>query len=352
MKTRKITYLLMAAVLLFALSYAIAGEKTAPDVPLSDVIFSHAFHVSEAEATCDVCHSEIEGSSRGADDNLPDMGTCGDCHDVEDDETCDMCHHNPEEPSGYVEADKVEFNHQFHLGRDMACLSCHDGVDLSEAVDETFMPGKPLCMDCHDGSTADNACNLCHGESPTLGDIHPDGWRHQHGESAVTDRQWCTACHRRETSCLQCHRGDNLQGNIHDLNYQFTHGLEASGKQADCRQCHETTSFCSDCHEEKIRMPLNHSLLSWQRDHGEAARRDVENCAACHEGGRGTCGRGGCHSDYDGVRGSDPRIHAADAALFEGRGGWHSDPGYYCYQCHTSSNQAGIGFCGYCHGGD
>jgi hypothetical protein len=38
--------------------------------------------------------------------------------------------------------------------------------------------------------------------------------------------------------------------------------------------------------------------------------------------------------------------------LFEGRGGWHSDLGYYCYQCHTNSNQAGSGFCGYCHGTD
>jgi hypothetical protein len=33
-------------------------------------------------------------------------------------------------------------------------------------------------------------------------------------------------------------------------------------------------------------------------------------------------------------------------------GPWHSDPGYFCFQCHTNTSRSGQGFCGYCHGGD
>jgi nitrate reductase cytochrome c-type subunit len=35
--------------------------------------------------------------------------------------------------------------------------------------------------------------------------------------------------------------------------------------------------------------------------------------------------------------------------MFDMHGPWHSDEGYYCYQCHVSTHEGGVGFCGYCH---
>ena len=210
------------------------------------------------------------------------------------------------------------------------------------------MPGMRVCSECHDGGQAPKECAICHSGDVTLLDIHPLEWSHQHGQRASSEPQWCGECHTRQEFCLDCHRGDNILGEIHDLNYIYTHGLDARGKAADCGQCHDNQDFCVACHESGRRMPLAHSKLSWGTDHGRYAREDVENCASCHESGDPTCARAGCHNDFDGMRGTDSRIHSTDAAQFDMAGPWHDDDGYYCYQCHLKT-PAGDGFCGYCH---
>ncbi len=96
-------------------------------------------------------------------------------------------------------------------------------------------------------------------------------------------------------------------------------------------------------------MPLNHSSASWLIDHGGAARSNIEDCASCHDNSDPTCARGGCHSDADGIKGTDARLHIIGGPVAS-HGPWHSDEGFYCYQCHVNTHQAGQGFCGYCHG--
>ncbi len=56
-----------------------------------------------------------------------------------------------------------------------------------------------------------------------------------------------------------------------------------------------------------------------------------------------------CHSDPDGIKGNDPRTHAS-GFLNDSNGDWHTDGASVCYDCHSNTNTAGIGFCGYCHG--
>jgi len=320
-------------------------------VPPSNLIFSHAFHVGEQEIECIACHTETESSALSSDKNLPTMDECGQCHDVEDDEDCGICHRDPDEAAELINPSRsIAFNHQVHIAEGTECITCHGDVSEVDQLTEENLPKMSVCFNCHDGSTAGNNCSICHDDQTTLKAIHPADWRHKHGERAAVEREWCLGCHRDGRSCLNCHEGDNLTGNIHDLNYRFTHGLDAGTKRVECGQCHNKRTFCVDCHENELRMPLNHSRLSWVNGHGQAARNDIENCAACHDVSDPTCARAGCHSDFDGIRGTDPAIHDPSTGRFDTKGSWHDDGGYFCYQCHTNTHLPGTGFCGYCHG--
>ena len=129
----------------------------------------------------------------------------------------------------------------------------------------------------------------------------------------------------------------------------MTHGLDANSKALDCQKCHDRADFCNSCHLRELRMPLEHSSLGWIAQHSQAAKNDVENCASCHMTDDLTCARAGCHSDFDGIRGTDPKIHISGAEQFDTEGDWHNDNSFYCYQCHTRSNRIQTGFCSYCH---
>ena len=155
-------------------------------------------------------------------------------------------------------------------------------------------------------------------------------------------------------ACSDCHADDNLTGFTHDLNYRFNHALDAKGKEFQCQSCHDNESFCVPCHTQEDIFPTDHSSRQWSpranpSTHADAARRDIERCAACHDEPQAVCGQPGCHRDGDGIPGTDPTIHASSITDL-GHGPWHDDPGYQCFQCHISTNQAGRGFCGYCHG--
>lgn len=318
-------------------------------VPPSDIIFSHPLH---ADVECVVCHTGIETSTFAQDKNLPTMESCSQCHDVEDIDECRACHRNTEELKALPNPDRpILFTHKTHIAQGTACILCHRDINKSEEPSETLMlmPKMALCMDCHDGTKVDNQCALCHEQRITLIDIHPSGWLHLHADQSSIDHEWCIGCHKQEISCINCHRGYNLSGNIHNLNYIYTHGLDAKSKDKDCTRCHDNRLFCNKCHEQENRIPLLHSSLKWLSDHGRAARKDIENCASCHDSSDPTCSRSGCHSDFDGVRGTDSRIHSGRLNQFDDKGPWHSDDHYYCFKCHINTHIAGTGFCGYCH---
>jgi hypothetical protein len=87
--------------------------------------------------------------------------------------------------------------------------------------------------------------------------------------------------------------------------------------------------------------------------HAKLAKRDIETCAACHDaqGADPACIL--CHTDYDGIKGTNPRTHVP-GFMAGNEGIWHNDPGATCYVCHTDANARvggvkGQKFCGYCH---
>jgi hypothetical protein len=314
----------------------------------SDIIFAHANHT---DVDCTDCHPDIERSADAQDRNFPSMDVCSDCHDVEDE--CGTCHRQADNPEASPHpARNIVFGHQSHLDRGTECTECHGAVATSTERSAEHMPTMRRCFACHDGVNVGDDCELCHADHITLVDIHPLDWRHQHGAKAALDRDWCAQCHREEHYCLDCHRGDNLTGDIHDLNYLYTHGLDAKSKRIECMRCHDNRTFCNACHERENRIPLLHSTIGWLMNHGGAARRDVESCASCHDSADPTCARSGCHNDFDGVRGTDPRYHASRMSLFSSYGPWHDDGGYTCFECHRNTRTPGVGFCGYCHDRD
>jgi len=342
--------------------------------------FSHRLHVEE-ELACSDCHVEAQTSAQAADNLNPAQEICLDCHDPED------------VPASWPAAEREYlFTHQYHvqtLGLD--CAACHPGVAQMEAIIPEAMPTMATCMTCHSGMAAPRDCEACHTQdrSQLVPPTHRFGWQREHGRTARITDSSCLPCHAVD-DCQECHEGGMLrewaglsggrqtpfgpelegtQGmtlkRVHGLNYRFLHALEARGKRSDCVACHELNvgDFCADCHNPALNSdlrPVWHGGGDWGAlasnvgtgggRHAELARRDLDNCVACHDvqGEDPTCLL--CHVDRTRGRGNDPKTHSSTFADDIGKGDFHDD-GAVCYTCHLYRGQAGgDGFCGYCHG--
>ncbi|MFQ5649288.1 MAG: cytochrome C [bacterium] len=356
--------------------------------------FSHKFHQKEVETACADCHTRAEQSTLASDNLLPAKEECQGCHEVEDEEACTLCHFEDEEtrqPLPAVE-NTLLFNHEFHvLEQKVACETCHKNLDRVDYADDHSKAQMPDCARCHNNQQATLECVNCHTNTLTLRPVdHSSDYLVTHKNLARIDQEACSVCHTRN-DCAECHQGASLFmtasapvldtqtpmfpslgggtkglliSRVHDLNFRLTHPLEAQGRSQECAVCHETQNFCQTCHEAEgvdvAGKPVWHGGPDWGAlagvvgtgggRHAELARRDIENCAACHstEGDDPTCLL--CHTDFDGVQGTNPKTHETgfadqigdDASL-------HDDDNALCYSCHTNTRQAGAGFCGYCH---
>lgn len=192
---------------------------------------------------------------------------CADCHDGRtfafDDARCESCHreYQPRFVTTHVAA----------WGSD--CRACHDGADrfsrAAFAHDTTTF--------ALDGAHARVSCDACHARTRTLA-----GFR----EAPVT----CIGCHEKDDThrgemgndCGSCHgttRWDDATF-AHDA-FPLDHGGEG---RIPCRTCHEDSANyksynCYNCHE--------HSRDRVARQHrGEVRRTNLDDCLACHRGGR------------------------------------------------------------------
>ena len=360
-----------------ALALAVAGLASWTPARAEEPVFPHLLHVEEEGLECVDCHGLAVESSQ-ADDHLLDAGACLDCHDEGDVPT--------EWPATGRD---ILFPHQHHVvGLDLDCRSCHAGV-LREGV--AALPAMDGCMTCHTGLQAPRECSACHLAElvELVPPYHDAGWTDGHGQLARISDTGCVPCHA-VSDCQECHEGalltelaalgvarqtpfgPQLAGSdgqiiqrVHGLNYRFLHALEARGKASNCISCHEldTGDFCGECHNpagDAGLRPMWHGGADWGAlagavgsgggRHADMARRDMENCAACHEtqGDDPTCLL--CHMDRTPGRGNDPRTHGRDFADEVGEGDFHDDPDALCYACHQRQTVAGAGFCGYCHG--
>ncbi len=330
---------------LAVLTFGWHALSSKPPQEAKDIIkFSHKFHQQEIEMTCVDCHAKSEISAAAGDNLLPDKEVCAGCHDVEDEENCQLCHYEDEETWQALppyESD-ILFGHKFHVTeQNLECAACHKNLDEVDYANAESYPEMADCSSCHNNEQATLECISCHTNTLNLRPVdHTADFLMTHRRTARIDQEDCAVCHS-ESDCAQCHEGATLFSTttgsqldlqtpfapnagtgtkgliitrVHDLNYRLTHGLQAVGRTQECATCHETQDFCQTCHEAEgvdvAGKPLWHSGPDWVGlpgvggggRHAELARRDIENCTACHStaGDDPTCFL--CHTTSGGIR--------------------------------------------------
>lgn len=356
-----------------------------------NIKFSHQMHIENFELECSGCHSSAVESTSAEDKNMPSHDECFVCHDGDTaPQECGTCHADPSDPQPNPAAVRdYRFNHSFHIeSQNLECTDCHKGVETAGLANEKHLPVMKQCFECHDNVTASKDCKFCHTpDADLMPQTHNADWAVTHKHPAKFKQSECADCHS-ESYCEDCHNGARLleigdgdkdyigpnspsiegrenmvTSRVHDINYRYTHGIDANSKKTDCFQCHQETQFCVRCHQADERIvylkPSWHTTSDWGAiveavgsgggKHAELARRDIERCASCHDsqGEDPVCLM--CHRDFIPGRGNDLKTHSPGMFGGMGHGSWHVDEGSICYNCHTDTKTAGIGFCGYCH---
>ncbi len=401
MQKLKVLYLfVLISSLVFMIIGAIGNSKAdEPQTNEGRIKFSHSLHKDITD--CQSCHSNVTESTSLNDRLLPNHDNCSSCHEVDNEKECSTCHYDDKYEALIQTKASVFFNHKLHLQNSqlkLECESCHKGLG---EVDYSWQaagskPSMETCYSCHNNTTiASNACESCHISTVNL---MPQNHKvvsfiDNHKFAAREFNANCAMCHD-EKSCEDCHvattgitenntarnfyqpyyPGNMIDGakqqaitRVHELNYRFTHGIDSKGKTTECQTCHQIETFCVSCHQAENEdfafsgiVPASHLKPTFKTigvgtgggDHATLARRDIESCVACHDvnGADPTCIT--CHLDSDGIKGTNPKTHA-NGFMRNEHGDWHNDANSICYNCHTSAtpqSQAGIGFCGYCHG--
>jgi hypothetical protein len=203
-------------------------------------------------------------------------------------------------------------SHAAHIERTKEdCKACH--ASLPDPVRRpSLAPTMRACLSCHEHQKEydDGRCAVCHRDlsryplKPVADFSHQGNYVKEHGASARSSVETCAQCHE-QTFCTDCHAQtvstrvelkytERVAADfIHRNDFLSRHALEARADEASCRRCHGS-SFCADCHAAQNLTPLaanprNPHPPGWAQpgpnNHGAAARRDVESCAACHDQG-------------------------------------------------------------------
>ena len=398
-KCRYIQFSIVLILILACTAMLTSRETAGGSKEPKKVKFSHQFHVKESGIACADCHGEAATSTKASDNLLAKMEACKSCHEDQLKSNCTYCHTSADSTSYSATPNPVRelvFSHQQHAGQKIECETCHTVLDKSNASTGDLVPAMATCATCHNDVKATSACEKCHANFASLrpAEHNRTDFVREHKRSARLGDAKCGACHTQE-SCIDCHNGSELvkvdlpgrdlmsqhsprlsaidrgQGmrltKVHDLNFKFTHGIAAKGKALECQTCHSNEQFCSTCHEaggnvnQGVFKPASHTAAGFVTlgvgsgggEHARLAKRDIESCAGCHstEGTDAVCIT--CHTDVDGIKGTDPKTH--DRGFQSNNHGiWHTDPGANCYMCHTDVNARPSGikgqkFCGYCH---
>ena len=313
------------ALLALAAGAVACGPKLAKEKPVQNdppFTFPHSIHV-DADVACVNCHpmqkvTKLEDNVRhvAIPQHPSKQAACKDCHDT------DPTPKNPARTAPF----RLTFDHAAHLPRvNGDCKKCH--VEQPEAgATEYKWPSMGACTSCHNHQQnfVESRCALCHedlkGYKPVTAFAHQGDWLRTHGGLARPSAESCAACHD-QTFCAECHSPQTAPGRpsivfpervdrtfIHRGDYVSRHMIEEAANPASCRKCHGP-GFCQACHEQQglskfvpsFRRPATHDQPNWATAtvgtlpaHAQAARRDINNCASCHDqGAQATCV--GCH---------------------------------------------------------
>lgn len=328
-KRRHLTLLtLLALSALAGLIHAESGRS----VPGFDVVYPppqsrlNFSHLRHAGIDCLTCHAGVLTSRTTADRNLPGEESCQSCHaqavrqfpgEAGSEARCATCHQDYD-PSGasrpsqiYWPAARLNFSHQTHVGRMIACTTCHAGITLSERSGQRHLPREGVCLQCHSRQNERGACTRCHPGDPSEGMTtdfggirlvpssgslnHSNDWLRLHVTQAQLDKKRCDSCHQ-PRFCNACHDGVLKPLRIHPEDYVTTHSIDARKQTPRCQSCHRFQSFCTDCHTKlgvgpessrkdprtRIHPPGWGDCSRGPTHHADQARRNISACVSCH----------------------------------------------------------------------
>jgi hypothetical protein len=230
-----------------------------------------------------------------------------------------MCHSDVKRAAPWLEAEpQLKLSHAAHIERvKEKCEVCH--TQLPNPVRGAHAgPTMAACLSCHEHRRDydDGRCGKCHVDltryplGPVTTFSHQGDFVRQHARAARATDQSCATCHQ-QTFCSDCHSPTVAtrvevklperveQHFIHRNDFLGRHSLEAAGNPTSCRGCHGS-SFCENCHRQQNLTadavnprdphPRGWSFPGSAQFHGTEARRDVSQCAACHDqGARSIC---------------------------------------------------------------
>jgi len=153
--------------ILVVLAFVALGSGPPVDQPMA---FDHDKHTRTLELPCTFCHERVES---GAHAGLPDMATCGPCHQEALTGTAEeaelLAAVREERPLVFRKLFHlpwhVYYTHARHVGiAGLDCTNCHGGIAQTTAA-----PRRPLvkismdfCLECHRRSGASLDCVACH----------------------------------------------------------------------------------------------------------------------------------------------------------------------------------------------
>lgn len=152
------------------------------------------------------------------------------------------------------------------------------------------------------GADGENSGNSVASGRRLLPSNHTVDWIARHGQVARAQSQECASCHT-EQDCAGCHIEQMAAPfQVHPPNFVTIHSIDARQDLANCTDCHRVDSFCQQCHMESKFSPrpthtppagvgfaqmgfhppgwLNSSQAN---NHGVMARRNITDCASCHQ---------------------------------------------------------------------
>ncbi|MEW5848570.1 MAG: cytochrome c3 family protein [Myxococcota bacterium] len=274
--------------------------------------FPHARH-AKADVECLACHETVYDAEDLQARHLPGEDKCLECHAEEKEQgRCIFCHTDvqaaqPREAS----LPSLEFSHVKHLERtEEDCARCHTALSEPKRGGETVAMDR--CLGCHEHKVTfrEGRCDQCHTDlvkervQPLREFTHQGNFVLQHRFSARASSESCMLCHT-QNQCVDCHnatppvrvelrRPEAVTSNfIHRNDFISRHNIEAQADPAQCFRCHGN-SFCNDCHRMQNLTstgsnPRNPHPRGWVMGgtelHGAAARRDIQQCASCHDQG-------------------------------------------------------------------
>ncbi len=275
----------------------------------------HAKHAA-AKVECIACHSDIYDAPDLKKHVLPKEDDCLSCHRAEKDKgNCQFCHTDVSKaaPWPVIAEPSLRMSHAKHI--DLVkekCDTCHTALPNPLRAAEAA-PAMAACLNCHEHKVEydEGRCNGCHVDlqrkplEPISRFTHQGNFVREHARPARAATATCAECHE-QTFCSDCH-ANTVSTKIEDKQFERVdrdfihrndflsrHSVEAQADPVTCARCHGT-SFCDSCHRAQNLTPQatnprdpHPSGWLWPASaqfHGVEARRDISQCAACHDQG-------------------------------------------------------------------